>query len=168
MSSRRREWLWKWNCPRHFNRSAPEEAPIATQSPLPLGRRFPQRRPSLVKRQHPPSLRCLRSAHCNWAALESCAYRRHGLIANESRIALSRPKNRGSVAKMSHAAILPFDWDRKVRAFCMATGKIVEINYRLTMADSAAPGKGNRRKVPAAESNEAQSRATTFGGWFRQ
>jgi hypothetical protein len=69
---------------------------------------------------------------------------------------------------MSHVAILPFDGDRKVRASCMATGKIVEIKYSLTMADSAAPGKADRRKVPAAESIEAQSRATTFGGWFRQ
>ncbi len=168
MSSRRREWIWKWYCPRHFNRSAPEEPPTATQSPLPPNRRFPQRRPSLVKREHPLSLRCLRSAHCKWAAFESSAYRRHGLIANESRIALLRPKNCCCVAKMSHVAILPFDWDRKVRAFCMATGKIVEINYRLMMADSAAPGKGNRRKVPAAESNEARSRATTFGGGVRQ
>jgi hypothetical protein len=56
----------------------------------------------------------------------------------------------------------------KLLEFRMATGKRVETNYRLTKARSAAPGRGDGRKVRAAASGEALTRATMLGGWFRQ
>jgi hypothetical protein len=66
--------------------------------------------------------------------------------------------------KMSHMTILGCDLEVwKACAFRMATGTIVEIKYRLMPAESAATANGDSRKVPAAQLNEAQTRATTFG-----
>jgi hypothetical protein len=55
----------------------------------------------------------------------------------------------------------------KLLKFRMATGNRVETNCRLTKARSAAPGREDGRKVRTA-SDEAPTRATMLGGWFRQ
>src|SRR5271155_5396347 len=64
---------------------------------------------------------------------------------------------------MSHMAILRFESDgRRARAFRAAIGKIVGTKYGLMTSESATLRSGDRRKVLAAESNEAQTRNITW------
>src|SRR5580704_384822 len=68
---------------------------------------------------------------------------------------------------MSHMAILRFDSDgRRARAFRAAIGKIVGSKYGLMTSESATLRRGDKRKVLAAESNEAQTRNITWR-WFQ-
>jgi hypothetical protein len=64
---------------------------------------------------------------------------------------------------MSHMAILRFDSDsRRARAFRAAIGKIVGSKYGLMTSESATLRRGDKRKVLAAELNEAQTRNITW------